>query len=401
MSEPLFTIAIAAYNYGHYLGEAVRSVLAQTFTSFEVVISDDVSKDDTFEVAQQFAQLDPRVRAWRNEKNLGSQKNINKCYREARGRYVVPLQADDAFLRPDHLARMAAVIAAHPKVGFIFNAGYFVTNEGVIARRYSPLLGDTIGPGRYFLSQLSRLPPWPTFTAIDRVLLNQLGGEEETLVVADFEVTMRIAYQTEVAYLAAPTTISRVHDQAQGIRQGCDQEAAVVRNNLACLDSFAAKFPDDAFAQRVIGGTKSLFAGGYRKVNNGLYHAGHLAAQLNPRLADWRRAGKRIGVYAAGEHTRRLFEWTDLKPQDVICLMDANPAAHGTMVAGCRIQPPEAGVAAKLDVVIVSSVSQQEEILFALGVQFPAATELVTLYPRQYIGLEEARKHLRPIQAAS
>lgn len=397
MPEPLFTIAIAAYNYGHYLGEAVRSVLAQTFDSFEIVISDDVSKDDTYEVAQRFARLDPRVRVWRNEKNLGSQKNINKCYREARGRFVVPLQADDAFLRPDHLARMAAVIQAHPKVGFIFNAGYFVTNEGVIARRYSPLLADTIGPGRYFLSQISRLPPWPTFTAIDRVLLNQLGGEEETLVVADFEVTMRVACHAEVAYLAAPTTVSRVHDQAQGIRQGCDQEAAVVRNNLACLDSLAAKFPGDEFTGKVIAGTKSLFVGGYRKANNPLYNAAHVAAQLNPRLAEWRRTGRRIGLYAAGEHTRRLLEWTDLKPEDVVCLMDGNPALHGTTIAGCRIQPPEAGVASKLDVVIVSSVSQQEEILFALGVQFPASTELFTLYPRQFVGLDEARQHLRPI----
>lgn len=397
MAEPLFTIAIAAYNYGHYLGEAVRSVLAQTCADWEIVIADDRSSDDTFEVAQRFATLDPRIRCWRNAKNLGSRGNINCCYREARGRFVIPLQADDALLRPDHLARMAAAIRANPTVGFVFTAGLFVTNEGLIARRYQPLFSDAVGPGRYFLGLLSRLPPWPTFTAIDRRLLARLGGEDESLVVADFELTMRIACHTDVAYLASVSAFSRVHDQAQGLRVGCAAEDAVCRNNLACLDALAAKLPGDDFAHRVLAGTRSLFLGGHRKGNLPFYNAAHVAAQLNPRLAGWRGARRRVGVYAAGEHTRRLFEWTDLKPEDVVCVMDANPALHGTTIAGCRIVPPEAGFAAGLDAVIVSSVSQQDEILLTLGLEFPETTELVTLYPRQFVGLDEARHHLRRV----
>ncbi|HLP07705.1 MAG TPA: glycosyltransferase family A protein [Opitutaceae bacterium] len=397
MSEPLFSIAIAAHNYAHYLDEAVRSVLAQTCGDYEILISDDRSADNTFSVAQRFAERDPRVRCWRNERNLGSRGNINKCYREARGRFVVPLQADDAFLRPDHLARIAAVVRARPAVGFVYTAGLFVTNDGVIARRYQPWLADIVGPGRFHLALLSRQPPWPSFSAIERTLLDRLGGEDEALVVADFELTMRLACHTEAAFLAAPAVVSRVHDQAQGIRVGCADETAVCRNNLACLQALGRRFSGDGFIARVLAGTETLYAGGHRRGNLPLYNAVHLAAVVNPVVARCRAQRRRLGLYAAGEHTRRLFEWTDLRPADVVCVMDGNPALHGTAVAGCRIVPPAAGLVAALDTVIISSASQQDEIYAALHLAMPATTELVTLYPRQFVGADEARAQLHPL----
>jgi len=399
MTGPRFTVAIAAYNYGRYLQETVRSVLAQTYRSFEIVISDDFSSDDTFEIARRFASRDPRIRCWRNECNLGSRGNINKCYREARGEFVIPLQADDAFLRPDHLACVAAMIDAYPHVGFVFNAGLFVTNEGSIARRYVPFLTDVVGHGRYFLSQISRLPPWPSFTAINRALLDRLGGEDESLVVADFELSMRVVCSTEVAYLATPSVVSRVHDQAQGIRVGCGSEEAVCRNNIECLDAFARRFPCDDFAQKVIDATKSLFIGGYRKGNLPFYRAQYLAGQFNPLLARWRSEGRRIGLYAAGEHTRRLFEWTNLDSDDVICVVDIDPRLHGTAVGGCRVVPPEAAFSADLDVIVVSSLSHQDEILFALGLAVGPRVEIVTLYPRQFIGFQEALANLQTLSS--
>ncbi len=401
MTEPLFTIAIAAYNYGDYLDEAVRSVLAQTWDDYEILVSDDCSTDDTFSVAQRFAACDPRVRCWRNERNLGSRGNINKCYREARGRFVVPLQADDAFLRPDHLARIAAVVRTRPTVGFVYTAGLFVTNDGVVARRYQPWLGDIVGPGRFHLALLSRMPPWPSFTAIERTLLDRFGGEDVSLVVADFELTMRLACHTEAAFLAAPAVVSRVHEQAQGLRVGCADETAVCRNNLACLQALGRRFRGDEFIARVLAGTETLFAGGHRRANLPLYNAAHLAAVVNPVVARCRAQRRRLGLYAAGEHTRRLFEWTDLRAADVVCVIDGNPALHGTAIAGSRIVPPEAGLAAALDTVIISSASQPDEIYAALHLAMPAATELVTLYPRQFVGAEEARIQLRPLPPSS
>lgn len=394
MTKPLFSIALAAYNYGHYLPETIEGVLKQDCGDFEIVISDDCSSDNTFAVASEYARADPRLRVWRNERNLGSRANINKCFRASVGDYVIPLQADDVFLRPDHLSRLARAIRRHPDVGFLFTAGLFVTNEGRIARRYAPLFSGTYGHGRYFLAPLSRLPPWNSFTAIRRDLLDRLGGEEEQLVVADFELTLRIAHQTQVAYLPGASVVSRVHDQAQGIRLGCAEEEVIIRNNLACLDSFMAKVPEDDFARRVIRGTEAIFSGGHRKLNNKFYTREHLARELNPRLPVWRQARRRVAVYGAGEHTRRMFEWTDLRASDVVCIMDQDPSLHGVNVMGCRVVPPEAALASALDVIIVSSASQQDEIHYALDLLLGARVELFTFYPRQFTGSEEARAHL-------
>jgi glycosyltransferase involved in cell wall biosynthesis len=94
-NTPKITVAIPCYNGGIYLKDAFESVLNQTFKDFEVVYIDDQSTDGSFEVAQSFAEKDPRVRVLRNPKNLGMVGNWNRCLEESQGEYIKLLCADD------------------------------------------------------------------------------------------------------------------------------------------------------------------------------------------------------------------------------------------------------------------------------------------------------------------
>ena len=93
--QPFFSICIPNYNYGHYIGETIESVLTQTFEDFEIVIQDNASTDNSWEVIQDFAKKDSRIRIFKNNWNVGFAPNLQKVTTNSRGRYIILLSSDD------------------------------------------------------------------------------------------------------------------------------------------------------------------------------------------------------------------------------------------------------------------------------------------------------------------
>ncbi len=104
---PKVSVLVPAYNPGRALREAVNSVLAQTLTSFEVIVADDGSSDDAVAWAEAQAAADPRIRVLRAAENRGAAAARNRALAEARGEWLALLDADDRFA-PDRLARLVA-----------------------------------------------------------------------------------------------------------------------------------------------------------------------------------------------------------------------------------------------------------------------------------------------------
>src|ERR1700744_2070777 len=105
-ATPFFTVIIPVFNRANVLGDAIRSVLAQTCQDFEIVIVDDGSRDDPGAVIAAFH--DPRLRFVRQE-NQGVGTARNTAIDTARGRFIAPLDSDDVFL-PHHLETMKAML---------------------------------------------------------------------------------------------------------------------------------------------------------------------------------------------------------------------------------------------------------------------------------------------------
>jgi succinoglycan biosynthesis protein ExoO len=110
MASPLVSITMPAYNREDSIGRALDSALAQTFEDFEVVVVDDGSRDATLAVAHGYAERDPRVKVFRNERNLGIARTRNHALSRSTGRYITPLDSDDAFV-PHRLERLVATAA--------------------------------------------------------------------------------------------------------------------------------------------------------------------------------------------------------------------------------------------------------------------------------------------------
>ena len=101
------SICIPVYNAERFIGASIVSALAQRGVEFEVVVVDNASTDATPRAIAQFT--DPRIRSYRNDRNIGAAGNFNRCVELARGRYLKILCADDV-LYPDCLEKQAAAL---------------------------------------------------------------------------------------------------------------------------------------------------------------------------------------------------------------------------------------------------------------------------------------------------
>jgi glycosyltransferase involved in cell wall biosynthesis len=129
--HPLISLILLSYNYEHYVGEAIRSVLAQTYPHWELVVVDDASTDGSLGVIRSFP--DPRIHVLPLQRNGGPSTAYNLAYEHCRGEYVGSLDSDD-FLAPRKLERQVEEFAAHPKVDVL---GTFVTEVDAAGRASS------------------------------------------------------------------------------------------------------------------------------------------------------------------------------------------------------------------------------------------------------------------------
>lgn len=110
----LVSIIMPTYNCGRFIAESINSVLAQTYTNWELLIVDDCSADNTAEVVASFK--DPRIHYQRNERNSGAAVTRNTALRLVKGKYIAFLDSDDLWL-PEKLERQ---IAFMEKMGYAF-----------------------------------------------------------------------------------------------------------------------------------------------------------------------------------------------------------------------------------------------------------------------------------------
>lgn len=93
--KALVSVVIPAYNCEKYIKTALSSVMAQTVENIEIIVIDDCSTDNTWKVIEQLAEKDSRIRAIKNEKNLGVAETRNKAMQYSQGEFIALLDSDD------------------------------------------------------------------------------------------------------------------------------------------------------------------------------------------------------------------------------------------------------------------------------------------------------------------
>ena len=127
VSSPIFSVVIPLYNTERYIEEALRSVQAQDFTDYEVIVVNDASSDAGPDIVKTFMQSDKRIRMI-TQKNRGLAGARNTGIRAAKGRYIALLDADD-FWKSDKLSRHARHLDNNPRIGVSYAPSLLVDDE--------------------------------------------------------------------------------------------------------------------------------------------------------------------------------------------------------------------------------------------------------------------------------
>lgn len=115
MKKPLVSVLMPAYNAEKYIGEAIESILNQTYKNFEFIIVDDASTDSTWKIIQNYAKKDGRLIALKNKTNLKICKTLNKGIKVAIGKYIARMDADD-WSYPDRLEKQIKYMQKNPSL---------------------------------------------------------------------------------------------------------------------------------------------------------------------------------------------------------------------------------------------------------------------------------------------
>lgn len=117
-ASPLVSIIIPTYNAVKYVQQTVESCLAQTHDSLEIIIQDDCSSDGTWELLAKLYSQEPKVKLFRNTKNLGIGDNWNAAYLKASGEYFVIFNADD-LMHPTMVAGFLSRFNSDPTLDIV------------------------------------------------------------------------------------------------------------------------------------------------------------------------------------------------------------------------------------------------------------------------------------------
>lgn len=113
-SEVLVSVLMGIYNCADTLSESIESVLNQTHKNIELIMCDDGSTDNTYEVARKYAEKDSRIVLLKNEKNLTLGPTLNNCLSVAKGKYCARMDGDDVSV-PDRFEKQVAFLESHPE----------------------------------------------------------------------------------------------------------------------------------------------------------------------------------------------------------------------------------------------------------------------------------------------
>ena len=203
MSNPTVSAIIATYNAGHYLDEAIRSILGQTVHNLELLVIDDGSTDGTRELVAGFT--DPRVHyVW--QENAGQTSAKNHGLRLARGEFVGFCDGDD-YWYTDKLERQLACFANNPRLGVVYSPADKIDEHG---KRLGTAIAEEFHGKVTNELFLRNFVPFGTALA-RRDCIERAGGFDPALKMGiDWDLWLRVSVDSEFEYLPTSTYAYRI-----------------------------------------------------------------------------------------------------------------------------------------------------------------------------------------------
>ncbi len=236
---PKVTVFIPVFNRERYIGDAIRSILAQHFQDFDILLIDDGSTDRSVEVMRSFH--DPRIIISCNETNLGIPRTRNRGLELARGEYIALLDSDDQ-ASPDRLHKQVIYLDAHPDCVQIGSWCRMMNEQGIPLKKIKrqPAHPENIKAELLFRCCMSNR------SIMGRTeTLRKFGYRNDFPRCQDYDLHVRLSSQFKMANIPECLVLGRIHPQqitALTIDLGDEKKREIVSTQLHNLGvSFSPK----------------------------------------------------------------------------------------------------------------------------------------------------------------
>lgn len=135
VKKSIVSIGLPVFNGADYIKQAIDSILAQTYTDFELIISDNASTDKTQQICLDYTKRDKRIRYYRNKENIGAAANFNRVFLLSSGKYFKWAAHDDV-LGPDFLLKCIEILEANPSVVLCHSKTGRINERGELTGEY-------------------------------------------------------------------------------------------------------------------------------------------------------------------------------------------------------------------------------------------------------------------------
>lgn len=278
---PLVSVVMSVYNQAGFVGEAIESIIGQSFPEFELIVINDGSTDGSGEIIERYTRADARLRAF-DQPNRGLAYTANRGCALARGRYIARLDSDDVAVS-GRLERQVEFLERRPQVAVLGGAWYVLGKSGAGNGFFLPPQDD-----RTIKATLPRGNCFAQSTVMMRAeAFRAVGGYRQAFAPSeDYDLWLRMSERYQMANLPYPLAYYRVHPQqatstrieahalvtlaaqaaarrrASGGRDPLDDVESVTPEALASL-GVTDRMLADGIAQRYIAAAADAFAGGY------------------------------------------------------------------------------------------------------------------------------------------
>ena len=244
MNTPLLSVLIANYNNGRYLQEAIDSVLAQTYTNWEVVLVDDKSTDNSFEIYEKYKD-DARFHIYYNEENKGCGFTKRRCVELSNGEYFGFLDPDDKML-PQTIEIIMSEYEKFPACSVVHSSTYRwddQTNMVTVMERVGAIDDDE----DYLISK--KKSPFH-FAAFRKDLYKKTEGIDSTLRTGvDFDLYLKLEEVGKMHYVDIPLYYYRQNNpnSISGIGNSTSKKQLSVNHFSATLNAFVRRIKNKSF----------------------------------------------------------------------------------------------------------------------------------------------------------
>ncbi|MFC2075963.1 glycosyltransferase [candidate division KSB1 bacterium] len=391
---------MTVYNGADYVGQAVKSVIDQTYDDWELVIIDDGSNDSSLEIAQSFN--DPRIRISSNPANIGLTESLNVGLELCRGEMIARLDSDDLSF-PTRLRTQVEALDSMPDLGAVGGNYYWCGRDG-------ELLGRTdlfLNPEDIYEYLINQNLIGSSCGLIRKEAVETIGGWNPDFVMAqDYDFWLRLSESHKIRNLQQALAVIRISPGGLTCSRREEQERfRLMAREQACrrrnLDA-----PDDGFyplkdrKPNLLPSRTELIRERNQLIGLDLKSTYLDASDQEPALHSLEDIFRRwtaelselkiksAAIFGIGEHTAELLKRADLSDIDLVGGFDNDPRKQGREICGLSVYPPEMIERLSPGAILISSAADEADIAEQLSSMDLKDVRIYRIYDGKFLDFQ-------------